>query len=278
MVRCDAVARRKAKRDVALDVLDHDDRVVDDDADGQHQAEKRQHVEREAEGQQHGQRADQRHRNGDDRHDSHAPGLQEDDDDDDDQHDRLDDGLVDLVDRFGDELGRIVDDLVGEPGRKIRRQVLHRVLDFRRRCQRVGARPLEDPERHGRLAVEIGVGDVVLGAKLDAGHIPKQDQPAVLGRLDDDVAEVARVLETALGRHRVLEGRSRIRRRRADRAAGHLNILIAQRLHDIARSHAEADSFSGSSQMRSEYSRSPKMMTSPTPSSRSSTSRTRDRA
>ena len=33
------VARRHALGDVALDVLDHDDRVVDDDADRQHQAE-----------------------------------------------------------------------------------------------------------------------------------------------------------------------------------------------------------------------------------------------
>ena len=58
-------------------------------------------------------RADQRDGNGDDRDDRRAPGLQEDDDDDDDQHDRLEDRLVDLVDRFGDELGRVVDDLVG---------------------------------------------------------------------------------------------------------------------------------------------------------------------
>ena len=40
---------RRPWRDVALDVLDHDDGVVDHDADGQHQAEQRQVVEREAE-------------------------------------------------------------------------------------------------------------------------------------------------------------------------------------------------------------------------------------
>ena len=43
------VARRHALRDVALDVLDDDDRVVDHDADRQHQAEQGQRVEREAE-------------------------------------------------------------------------------------------------------------------------------------------------------------------------------------------------------------------------------------
>ena len=46
---CVAVARREPVRDVALDVLDHDDRVVDDDADREHEAEQRQRVEREAE-------------------------------------------------------------------------------------------------------------------------------------------------------------------------------------------------------------------------------------
>ena len=49
MVRCAAALGSIARGDVALDVLDHDDRIVDDDADRQHQAEQRQHVEREAE-------------------------------------------------------------------------------------------------------------------------------------------------------------------------------------------------------------------------------------
>ena len=42
-------ARRQALGDVSLDVFHDDDRVVDDDADRQHQAEQREHIEREAE-------------------------------------------------------------------------------------------------------------------------------------------------------------------------------------------------------------------------------------
>ena len=42
------LARRQALCHPALDVLHHDDRVIDDDADRQHQAEQRQVVEREA--------------------------------------------------------------------------------------------------------------------------------------------------------------------------------------------------------------------------------------
>ena len=66
-------------------VLDHDDRVVDDDADRQHQAEQREVVEAEAHRQHHGEGADQRDRDGEDRDHRRAPGLQEQDDHDHDQ-------------------------------------------------------------------------------------------------------------------------------------------------------------------------------------------------
>ena len=77
------------ERDVALDVLDHDDRVVDDDADGQHHAEQRQRVEGEAERRHDRAGADQRDGDGDDRDERRAPALQEDQDDEDDENDRL---------------------------------------------------------------------------------------------------------------------------------------------------------------------------------------------
>ena len=93
------LARRQPLRDVPLDVLDDDDGVVDHDADGQHQPEQRQRVDREAEREQHGERADDRHRHGDQRNDRRAPGLQEQDDDEHDQRDgfeqRVDDRSMD---------------------------------------------------------------------------------------------------------------------------------------------------------------------------------------
>jgi hypothetical protein len=51
---------------MAVDVLDHDDRVVDDQADRQHQRQQRQQIDREAERQHHREGADQRQRNRDD--------------------------------------------------------------------------------------------------------------------------------------------------------------------------------------------------------------------
>ena len=58
-------ARRQPVGDIALDVLDDDDGVVDHDADRQHQPEQRQVVEREAECRHEEERADERHRHGD---------------------------------------------------------------------------------------------------------------------------------------------------------------------------------------------------------------------
>ncbi len=71
--------RRLAEADVALDVFHHDDGVVHHDADGQHQAEQRQRVERETEQVHDREGADQRHRHGGQRNDRGAPGLQEQD-------------------------------------------------------------------------------------------------------------------------------------------------------------------------------------------------------
>ena len=109
------VLGREALAQIALDVLDHDDRVVDDDADRQHQPEQRQIVEAEAQRRHDGEGADQRDRDRHDRDDRRAPGLQEQDHHDDDQRHRLEDGLHHLVDRLLDELGRVVDDVVVEP-------------------------------------------------------------------------------------------------------------------------------------------------------------------
>ena len=102
--------RRQAVRQSMLDVLDHHDRVVDDDADRQHQAEQREVVEAEAQQRHDGERADERHGHGDQRQDHRPPVLQEEQHDDGHQDDRVAQRLEDFVDRFVDERRRVVDD------------------------------------------------------------------------------------------------------------------------------------------------------------------------
>ncbi len=207
------LARRHAAADIALHILHHHDRVIDDDADGQHQAEQRQVVERVAERGEDRKCADQRHGNGDDGNDRGAPGLQEQDHHQDDQSDRLENRLDDLADGLGDELGRVIDDVVAQALRKRRRQIHHRRLDVLRRFQRVGARPLEDEERHRRQLVEITVGVVALCRKLHPGDVADTGHAPVGIGLDDDVGELALIDQPAQRFDAELEG-ARVRHRR----------------------------------------------------------------
>ena len=73
--------------DPPLDVFQHHDRVVDDDADRQHQAEQREVVQAEAQQRHDRERADQRDRHVDHRQDHRLPILQEEQHDDGDQDD-----------------------------------------------------------------------------------------------------------------------------------------------------------------------------------------------
>ena len=91
----DAADRRRirlhAVLDMAMDVLQHDDGVVDHEADRQHHRQQRQRVDREAERIHQRKGADQRHRDGHQRDQRRAERAQEDEDDQHHQHDRLGD-------------------------------------------------------------------------------------------------------------------------------------------------------------------------------------------
>ena len=139
--------RRHACPDIALDILHHDDRVIDDDADCQHKAEQRQVVERNAQRVQHREGADQRNRDGNDRNDRGAPGLQEQEYHADDQQDGDEDRRHHLMHRLSNEDGRIVDDDVIDAWRKILLQALHGVEHLVLDLQRIGAGLGEDQQR-----------------------------------------------------------------------------------------------------------------------------------
>ena len=106
--------------DMPLDVLDHDNRVVDDDAGGENDAEERQRVDGEAHQLDERERADERHRNRDRRDERRPPALEKQEHHQDDEHDRLDERDQDLADRLGDDLGRVEGDLVLQSGREMR--------------------------------------------------------------------------------------------------------------------------------------------------------------
>ena len=225
--------RAQALLQLALDVLDHDDGVVDDDADGQHQAEQRQHVEGEAEGLHHHARADQRHGDGDDRNDRSAPGLEEQQHDQHHQSCRLEDGDIELVDRDLDELGRVVGEAVFETLGKALRHLLDGGLDALSGPHGIGARLLIDDDDDGRILVGVALRRVAERAELDAGDVLDPHDAPVGPHLDDDVLELVGLPEAPLHLQGDLEGVVVIDRRLAERATRHLHVLRAQRFEHL---------------------------------------------
>ena len=143
------IAPAQALREMPLDILDHDNGVVDHDANREHKAEQRQIVDGIAERGHRSKSSDQRHRNRHDRDDRRPPALQEHQHHDNDQQHRLVDGLDQFVDRLGDEFGRVIADIVVEPLGEAGLQLLHRVLDALGSRKRVRSWPLRHPHRNG---------------------------------------------------------------------------------------------------------------------------------
>ncbi len=231
--------RRVARGDVgfllhhALDVLDDDDRVVDEQADRQDEPEQRQRVDRIAEQRENPERPEQDDRHRDRRDQRRAPALQEDEHDDDDEDDRLEQGVDDLPDRQLDERRAVERESVFIARRERVRRLLDLRLDEFGSLQRV--RPWRELDCHadrGMAVQAAGVG-VILGAELDARDVVQPHHRAVGTGLDDDLAElVGRRQSRPLGDDR----RQHLRRRprlRAELAGGDLRVLRLQRGDDV---------------------------------------------
>ena len=139
----------------ALHVLDDHDRIVDHEADGEHDGEQADRVGRIAGDLEDREDADQRHRNrhrGDDRG---AQVLEEDEDDQ--QHDdgRQPQCLGDLLDGGGHEQGRIVDDFRLEVRGKAALQLRQLRAHLPGDAQRIGVGKLVDRQCRCRHPVEL---------------------------------------------------------------------------------------------------------------------------
>ena len=227
--------RAQALLQLALDVLHHDDGVVDDDADRQHQAEQRQHVEREAERLHHRARADQRDGNGNDRDERGAPCLEEQEHDQHDQDGRFENGNIELADRDLDELGWVVGQAVLESLGKALRHLLDGVLDALGGAHGVGAGLLVDDDDDRRILVGVALRRVAQRAELDPADVLDPHDAAVGPHLDDDVLELVGLPEAPLHLQRDLEGVVVVDRRLAERAPCHLHVLRPQGVEHLLR-------------------------------------------
>ena len=111
---------------------------------------------------------------------------------------RLEQRLLDLLDRGADELGGVIGDGRVDARRQLAldvRECFAHVVDHR---QRVCRRRRIDADEHGLQPVEHGGGIGALGPELDAGDIVEPNQ-RVAACHDDQLAERRRVVERGLG-------------------------------------------------------------------------------
>jgi hypothetical protein len=164
-----------------------------------------------------------------------APVLQEQKDHDQHEQTGFDQGFVDFVHGSRDEFGgverRVESDALREGARKFRHLLLDRLLHL----QRVGAGRLEHAYAGGRLVVELENLAISLRAELDGTYISYPRHVAIVAGLDDDVLELARILQPSVDVERVLESLARRRRRAADLSGGDLLALLLDGLDHVLR-------------------------------------------
>ena len=182
------VEGRHALLDMAIDVLDHDDRIIDDEADAEHEREKGQQVDRIAERKQRDHHADQRQRNGDDRDEGRAKIAEKEENHDDHDRRRLDQGLRDLVDRRADELGRVIGDRRVEAARQLALDARHDRAHAVDHGEGIGFRRAVDADEHGLEPVEDGGRVRALGPEFDARDVAEAHQRVAV-RGDHQLAE-----------------------------------------------------------------------------------------
>ena len=239
------VVGRHAPFDVMGDTLDDHDRIVDHDADRQHDAEHGRGVDREAQRGHGGEGADDRHGDRGRRHQHRAPVLQEDHDHDQDQDAGLDQGHEDFVDRCLHEERGVERHLVGEAGRERLRQFGHLGLHAIGDIERIGVGQLVDREARIGLAVDVRGLGVGLGAQLDPADVPHPNDPAAIALLglDDDVAEFLGRAEASDDVDRVLEIQALGRGRLADLTGRYVLALLLDDLAHVRRGEAERVEF-----------------------------------
>ena len=215
-------------RDMADDVLAHDDRIVDQQADREGEREQRHGVEREPEHPHREEARDDRHREGETGDHGGAPRVQEQVDDHHGEERAEHEGELDVGERIADLARVVADDLERDVGRELSHQVVDDDADLVGHFDRVGAGDLEHLERErGVIAHQRGAAP--LGGAVDhLAHVADADRGAVADD-DGDVAERERVGDASSDPHQPFGVAA------LDAARGDLLILALQRGDDLRR-------------------------------------------
>ena len=166
-----SLQRAEAQLDIAFNVFHHDDGIVHHDTDGQDQAEQGQGVDRVPQQIQKGEGPDDGHRDGNQRNDRGAPGLQEQHHDQDDEHHRFEQGVLHGVDGLTHKDGRVPDADVTHALREVLGQTVQLGVDRVCNLDGIGAGGEEKADGDFRVFAPEYPQRVVVGVQLHAGHI-----------------------------------------------------------------------------------------------------------
>jgi hypothetical protein len=180
---------RFALAHVPLHVLDDDNRVVDNQADRQHEREDRQEIQAETEREHDDRRPDQRDRHGDQRHQGGPHGTHEQKDHDCDDQDRFTERLSDLLQRALHEHRPVPDQAHVDIFRQRRPEALHLVAQPMRDLDLVRADQRPDPQVDALLLAVLRDHVGFLGAEFDPRHVAQtHDGAGAVG--DDQILEL----------------------------------------------------------------------------------------
>src|SRR5471032_396900 len=176
----------------AIDVLDHDNGIVDQDPDRQHHREHGEHVDRHAEHIKREQRAGQRNRNDHGGYQRITQVAQEQPHDQEHQQHGFEQRQRDFVQRDVDELGTVERNLHGRSRRQATRQLRKLRADRAGGFHRVALRREADTDRRRRFAVQPRKRRVAVPAQLDPRDILQPNGRSIRARFQHDFAEFGR--------------------------------------------------------------------------------------
>src|SRR3984957_1325678 len=238
------VRLRNSFGDVALHVFDDHDGVVDHQAGGESQTEKRERIDGEAQNFNEGQSSNQRNRNGDGRNESAAPILQENKNHQHYQADGFEQSVQNVFDRFAHHTGGVKGHCVLDAGW----EVLGKPEQFRFRGfvdgERVGPGELGDTEADRVVAIEAKIAAVILSAQFGAAYVAQSNQRAVGASFQNNIFEFRWLDQAAHGAHADLVILPADRGRLPHLSGADLHVLLGQRAEDVgggqvARRHAQ---------------------------------------
>ncbi len=191
--------------EVAIDVLDFDGGVVDENADGEGQAAEGHDVDGFAEGAEHEQRRENRERNGNRDDECAAPAAEEDQNHNCSQAGGDDAFTDDTADRCTDENRLVAERRDLERGRKLALEHVNLGTQALDDVQRGGVTGLDDGEQRGALAVDtddIGLRRKTVAHVADVADVDHRS----VDRANGKIIQLGHFVGCAVGFNLVLEG------------------------------------------------------------------------